>query len=355
MSLPNWAYLYGQPEATAVFKQQPEDFEVIEDFEPGPDEDGEHQWLWVEKRGANTRFVADEIARFADVNPRDIGYAGMKDRHALTRQWFSVQLPGQALLDWSALQHDEFKVLRVSRQARKLKTGTHKGNFFRIRLRSVSNMAELKQRWEKLCAGGVPNYFGAQRFGRQGQNVNEALRWFSAGKKRRVARHKQGILLSSARAWLFNQTLSQRINEQRLQAETGDVMVLTGSRSFFVADPLDDAILQRVAEGDVQLSGPLWGRGELPSTAGIRELEQQVADAEAELVSGLEQHGLKQERRPLLLMPTQPQLTVEPAITSADDEDCWLAFYLPTGCFATSIIRELITIVDKQHDEDTLE
>lgn len=348
---PDWAFLHGQPDITAQFKLQPEDFQVTEDFSPAPDEPGEHQWLWVEKRGANTRYVADQLAAFAGVQERDVGFAGMKDRQAVTRQWFSIQLPGKDMLDWTTLQHDEFRVLETRRQSRKLKTGSHKGNHFRIYLRGVSNMAALQQRFEQLCVNGVPNYFGDQRFGHGYRNITDAQRWFQAGRKRRVSRHKQGLLLSAARSYIFNQVVSERVKQQRLAAEAGDVMQLAGSRSFFVATELDDALQARLKSGDIRLTAPLWGVGEPPSEGRVHELEVGCAAAHPILAQGLQQHGLKQERRALLLALEQASLTPD----EANPDNCWLTFYLPTGCFATSIIRELITIVDYQNDENTAE
>ncbi|RUO65508.1 tRNA pseudouridine13 synthase [Pseudidiomarina planktonica] len=348
---PEWAFLHGKPAVSAQFKLQPEDFQVTEDFSPAPDEPGEHQWLWVEKRGANTRYVADQLAAFAGVQERDVGFAGMKDRQAVTRQWFSIQLPGKDMLDWQALEHQEFRVLETRRQSRKLKTGSHKGNHFSICLRDVSDMAALQQRFEKLCSSGVPNYFGDQRFGHGYRNISDAQRWFQAGRKRRVSRHKQGLLLSAARSFIFNQVVSERVAQQRLAAEAGDVMQLAGSRSFFVASELDETLLERFNSGDIRLTAPLWGVGEPPSEGAVHQLELSCAQAHPILAQGLQQHGLKQERRALLLGLEQASLTPD----EANPNNCWLSFYLPTGCFATSIIRELITIVDYQNDENSAE
>lgn len=350
-ALPSWQYLHGEPQVKARFKTTPEDFQVTEDFTPSDDEQGEHQWLWIEKRGANTRYVADQLAAFAGIAERDVGFAGMKDRHAVTRQWFSIQLPGQELLDWQQLDQTEFKVLRVVRQPRKLKTGAHKGNQFRIRLRDVSDIAALQARFAELMQHGVPNYFGEQRFGRGGRNIHEALRWFSAGRKRRVSRHKQGLLLSAARSFLFNEVLSARLEQHQQLPLSGDVMQLAGTRSYFLCEHLDAEIEQRLASGDITPTAPLWGRGALPTGAAVEVLEKQITAKHPELRAGLEQNGLKQDRRALWLRLQQAELSM----AEDAEKDCWLSFYLPTGCFATSVIRELITIVDNDHDEDTIE
>lgn len=343
-------YLHGPSPITALVKQQPEDFIVTEDFEPEPESAGEHQWLWVEKRGANTHFVIECLAKFAKVRPQDVGYAGLKDRHAVTRQWFSIQLPGQALLDWQQLQHPDFKVLQVRQQSRKLKTGSLKGNWFQIRLREVSDVAALQARWQTVVASGVPNYFGLQRFGRHGRNLQQVQAWFS-GRIRKPKRHEQSIWLSSARSFLFNQIVSERISQHGQSLLAGDVMQLAGSKSYFVAPSLDAELRARVASGDIMATAALWGAGELPAEGVVAELEQQVVARYPDLVAGLLKYGLQQQRRRLWLRPEQPQLSLD----EQDPASVWLHFYLTKGSFATSVLRELVSQGQSSHDEDTIE
>ena len=331
------AYLHGMSPVSASFKQHPEHFEVTELLTPQAGEAGEHQWLWVEKRGANTPYVAGQLAKFAGVNERHVSYAGMKDRHAVTRQWFSVQLPGQPLLIWQDLKHDEFSVLQALLQPRKLKTGTHQGNAFVLRLQAVSDLAELERRWQLICEKGAPNYFGAQRFGHNGQNIAKAKLWFRGQLRQRLSRTQQGLLLSAARALLFNEVASARISAGRLMPEPGDAMILTGSQSYFIAEADDPSLLARHAEGDIQLSAPLPGSGSGISSHAIAEFEADVLANHTELVTGLQKHRVDAARRPLLVRPQQPEFR------PLDETTAELRFELPKGSFATSILRELIT------------
>ncbi len=194
-----------------ILRAAPEDFFVDEDLGFAADGLGEHVFVRLEKRGANTDFVAKELARFAGVRPDAVSYAGMKDRHAVTRQTFSIHLPGKADPDWSALLHAEFRVLEAVRHSRKLQRGALKGNRFRIVLRDVQGDSDAAGKVvEAICAQGVPNYFGEQRFGREAANVGKAHVMF---KGKRVQRHERSLLLSAARSHLFNAVLAERVGK----------------------------------------------------------------------------------------------------------------------------------------------
>jgi len=334
------AYLYGAPTWQGQFKASPADFKVTEELALSVTDPqlqhGEHQWLWVKKVGANTTFVAAQLAKFAGVRERDVSFSGLKDRHAETYQWFSIQLPGKPLLPWHELQHPEFEVLQAVLQPRKLKRGTHSSNHFVLVLRDISQPEALQHRWEQIVAGGVPNYFGEQRFGHQQQNLVMAQRWFNGELKRRLQRNQIGLYLSAVRSKLFNMIVSERIKQQRLTPAIGDAMMLRGSQSFFVIEQLDDTTLERFKQGDIMVTAALPGEGQWPTQGNIAEFEQTVCAREPELYQGLLKQRIEHMRRPILLTLTQPQLrwlahdTVE------------LAFSLPRGSFATSVLRELI-------------
>lgn len=344
------AFLHGQPTSHGTFKASAEDFQVTELLElpvTDPAEQvGEHQWLWVEKKGANTAFVAAQLANFAGVKERDVSYSGLKDRHAVTWQWFSVQLPGQQLLDWQQLEHPEFRVCQAALQPRKLKTGTHKGNHFVLRVRDIDDAAAFEQRWQAIVAQGVPNYFGPQRFGHNHQNIEQAKRWFSGQLKRRPSRHQSGLYLSAARSWLFNQIVHERLETKRLQPEVGDAMMLSGSQSFFIVESVDDELLERFHSGDILVTAPLPGSGRQLSSASVAELEATVCARYPELTEGLRKQRIDEARRPLFLALQQPQLRW----LSADCAE--IEFALPRGAFATSVLRELIQGTET-HDEVT--
>lgn len=343
------SYLNGEPQVQGSYKQQPSDFQVIELLDVDADEHGEHQWLWVSKKGANTTFVARQLADFAGLNERDVSYAGLKDRNAETCQWFSVQLPGKKMLDWQHLEHPEFRIEKAIRRTKKIKTGLHRGNAFRLRLRHVSNTSVLIERWKQICVQGVPNYFGEQRFGREGQNLTKAKAWLSGEisnkKARKWSRQQQGMLLSSVRSYVFNELLSERIRAQRLQPEVGDFMLLSGSRSFFQVGEIDSILLERWQSGDIKLSGPLPGGYPEPWQEHLSPFEYTQMATYAPFIEGLQQKRVDLARRALLLQLEDANLEV------VDDATVDVSFSLPKGSFATSVLRELMQDVKGEHAE----
>ncbi|MBM7131350.1 tRNA pseudouridine(13) synthase TruD [Dyella mobilis] len=326
---------YGTPPLTAEMRRTPEDFRVDEILGYDADGEGEHALLWVEKRGANTDWVARELARFADVSPVNVGYAGLKDRHAVTRQAFTVQLAGKPDPDWTAFPHDEVKVLASTRHKRKLKRGALRGNRFILVLREVrGDRARAEEILQAIAKRGVPNYFGEQRFGREGGNVAQARAMFAG---RRVDREKRSMLLSAARSHIFNSVLAARVDggtwDNPLE---GEIWSLAGSRSWFGPEPFDDTLAARLAQGDIHPSGPLWGQGEPPTTAVAGTLERDTAAGFLDLAEGVAAARMEQERRPLRLLPRDLRWRW------MDDESLELGFELPAGAYATVVARELI-------------
>lgn len=326
---------YGTPPLIAELRRTPEDFRVDEVLGYEADGEGEHALLWVEKQGANTDWVAKELARFAGIAPLNVGYAGMKDRHAVTRQAFTVQLAGKPDPDWSAFPHAEVKVLSATRHARKLKRGALRGNRFVLVLRDVrGDRARAEDVLNAIATRGVPNYFGEQRFGREGGNVAQARAMFAG---RRVDRDKRSILLSAARSHIFNGVLAARVDRDVWDKPLdGEIWSLAGSRSWFGPEPFDDKLAARLAEGDIHPSGALWGQGEPPTSAAAGQLERDVAAQYTDLTDGLSAARMDQERRPLRLLPKDLRWRW------LDDETLELAFELPAGAYATVVVRELI-------------
>ena len=343
-----WHYLHGQPECSGRLKAAPEDFIVREDLGFSPCGEGEHILLYIRKRGQNTQWVARELARLAGVAQRDVTWAGLKDRHAVTEQWFGVHLPGKAEPDFSSLENDDLQILACARHNKKLKTGALKGNWFELTVTELSSQESLASRLDAIAKRGVPNYFGDQRFGHGFGNLDQARAMFNG--RRIKDRNKRSLYLSAARSYLFNLAASKRLaaglGEQLL---AGDCLMLAGTQSFFTLNednPLDDAMQARFAEGDVRLSAPMWGRGRLPSEGAAAELEQSALSAQEDLCQGLEANGLKQERRPLLLKPLDMSWQLE-------QNRLRLSFWLPAGSYATSLVRELVK--DAQANEDISE
>ncbi|GGD49905.1 tRNA pseudouridine(13) synthase TruD [Lacimicrobium alkaliphilum] len=328
-----WAYLYTKPQAKGLIKQQPEDFIVRETLGFEPCGEGEHIFVWLRKCGLNTAYVAEQLARFAGVHPRAVTFSGRKDKYAVTEQWFGVHLPGKREPQWDDFALPGATIIESKRHNKKLRTGIHKGNQFELVLRDLTNTDTLEQRLTKV-GQGVPNYFGPQRFGTNNGNLHLGLRMLQGETIRN--RQKRSMAISALRAWLFNQTLSERIRLGCFdKILAGDIMVLSGSNSYFCAGSADKELLHRLASRDILLSAPLWGQGLPDSQAEALTFEQQIA-TEYELVSkGLEDLGLKQDRRPIRLSPQNLdwQLT---------EDTLKLTFSLPPGGFATAVVRELL-------------
>jgi tRNA pseudouridine13 synthase len=330
---------YGQALGSAVLKASAEDFQVDEVLDIPLSGAGEHLWLWVEKRGLNTEEAARRLARAAGVQLRTVSYAGLKDRQALTRQWFSIQLPGKADPDLSAAENDTLKILKSSRHSRKLQRGAHAANGFTLRLTQLAaDKDALEARLQSISQAGIPNYFGAQRFGYQGGNLGEA-RDYAARQALPEQRAVRSRLLSTARSFLFNQVLAARVADGSWQtAQVGDLLAFTDSRSFFPAG-VEECSDPRLAILDLHPTGPQWGAGPSPAGAGTALLENDIAEGESVLRDWLVRAGMEHERR-ILRLPIG-RLTwhyPEPDILQ-------LEFVLPPGCFATVLVRELVNLV----------
>lgn len=330
---------HGQACGQALLKATAEDFQVDEVLEIELSGAGEHLWLWVEKRGLNTEEAARRLARAAGVPQRAISYAGLKDRHALTRQWFSLHLPGKADPDLSVAEGHSLSILKAVRHSRKLQRGAHAANGFTLRLKHLSADKEvLEQRLQLLCKQGVPNYFGLQRFGHKGGNLVEALRFAHAGEYPEQ-RNLRSRLLSAARSYLFNQVLAARVAAGTWnQAEMGDLLAFTDSRSFFPAGEAECSD-PRLAILDLHPTGPMWGEGESPAAGAPQQLEQKLAGAQQALANWLALAGMKQERR-ILRLPIGKLAWHYP-----EPDVLQLAFVLPAGCFATVVVRELLDLL----------
>lgn len=342
----DWAFAHGGQVGTCLFKSRHEDFRVDEVLPFEPDGEGEHSLLLVEKRGENTDWVAGQLADYAGVKRQSVSYAGRKDRQGITCQWFCVTLPGKDDPDWHRLPLENVSVLKQSRHRKKLRTGALKGNHFVITLREVAaSKDELEQRLANVSRAGVPNYYGAQRFGAGGRNINRALAMFAG--KFRANRNKRSMYLSAARSWLFNQIVSERVrNGSWNQLQPGEVLGFCDSNSL-IFDTSDATIPARVQSGDLSPTAALWGRGELAVSEQVLSLEQELASTVPELCDGLEHAGLKQERRITRLIPQNMSWQW------LSDDTLELSFYLSKGCFATSVLRELIDCREVENNDHT--
>ncbi|MCP5157524.1 MAG: tRNA pseudouridine(13) synthase TruD [Ectothiorhodospiraceae bacterium] len=329
-------FAHGGPVGEAVSRASPEDFEVEEILGWVPDGDGGHAMLWVEKRGANTEWVAGRLAALAGARSVDVGFAGLKDRHAVTRQWFTVDLRGRPEPDWSALDVEGVRVLEATRTRRKLRRGSLRGNRFRIVLRRcTASPAAMADRLDALAALGAPSYFGPQRFGRDGANVDAARAALTRGGRPRL----RAMVLSAARSVLFNRVLAARVAAGTwARVLPGERAVLDGSRSHFAVETVDADIVARVAAADVHPSGPLWGAGAPSSTAEAAAAERAALTGCECWCAGLEAVSAE-ERRAL-------RVSVRDLDHAWSGPDLTLAFSLGAGAYATAVLREIVRDVE---------
>lgn len=331
-----WPSAFGVPLLEAVIRAVPEDFEVEEIDAFAASGSGEHLLLRIEKRGLETAEALRRVARWAGVAEAAVGHAGLKDRHALTRQRLSVWLPKRVAPDPELLEDGRLRVLEAAWHARKLPRGALAGNRFVLMLRDLrGDRAAIEARLSSIAARGVPNYFGPQRFGRDCGNIAQALAMFDG---RPVRRAQRALLLSAARAQLFNQILAARVAADAWdRALDGDVWMLDGSHSLFGPEPVDMALRRRLSAFDIHPTAALWGRGGLRSAGAAQVLElAAVADLRSQrLRAGLECAGLTQQRR-ATRMPVRALDWQWP-----DARTLRLCFELPPGGYATVVLDAL--------------
>jgi tRNA pseudouridine13 synthase len=346
LSTSNWQYLHGEPEFCGVIKQQADDFVVDEQLGFELTGEGEHHVLWVEKINTNTAYVAEQLSAFSGIPLRDIAYAGRKDKFARTRQYFSIYQGKHEAPNWDDFACANVKILTATRHNKKFRLGALAGNKFTLTIRDVhvQDVSQLQARIEAVSEFGVPNYYGQQRFGEMhtasgiklNGNLELALRMTQGEKIKN--RNKRSMAISALRSWLFNEMLSYRIEQQQhRRIMTGDALQLSGSNSYFVVTREDDMVTlqQRLLDKDVQLTAPLFGDGKTAVTDQAQEFEANGSQAYAKMIKTLAGLGLKQERRPIILYPRDLDYQyIDSALT--------LSFSLPGGCFATSVLREIV-------------
>ena len=325
------SYAFGVPSASGQIKDEPEDFCVLEHLGFELTGEGEHLFLLIEKTRLNTEDMAKTIARSLHLPLKAISYAGLKDKFAKTTQWFSLHLPGMDDPTLDCLNTESHRVLKVMRHNKKLKIGALKENEFTIKVHQFDgDERALLARIEKIKLHGVPNYFGPQRFGHQGGNVDRAKEVLLENKKINN-RHLRGIYYSAARSFLFNQLLSQRVDEDCWNKPIkGDLMMLTGSHSVFPIDAVNDEILQRVDEHDIVPAAPLWGVGKDLVSERALQYQNKTLEPWHSWCVALERHGLQKSYRPMVLFPEHLHF-----------QERVFTFTLPRGAYATTVLREL--------------
>jgi tRNA pseudouridine13 synthase len=328
--------LLGPALGSARFKTAFEDFQVDEILGFEPTGEGEHCLAWIEKVDRNTNDVATEIAKKLGIRRRLVEYCGLKDRNATTRQWFSIHLPGRDNPTLEELNSNGVRALEFTRNLRKLRRGCHYGNRFTIRLRDCSFTKEAAaRRWQAIVDRGVPNFFGPQRFGHDGGNIELAKR-FMAGEVEVRDRSLRGILISATRSFIFNACVARRMELGVWDVPMdGEVFGFADKRSLVIPENLRGDEFERVRNGTLELTSPLWGEGESLSRGQVHELEESVGQSYPEIIEGLKRFNLRKERRVIRLRPELSDLEWE------SDTTLVLRFNLPSGTYATTVLREL--------------
>ena len=332
-------YPYGERQIQGVIKFSPEDFRVCENLGFEPSGDGEHLFLFVEKTGLTTQQLIEALSRSLEIPLRQIAHSGLKDKQAITRQWLSLHLPGKSLS--SIPEIPGCQVLKQIRNRSKLRPGTHKSNHFEICIRQLSHFPESSiDQINAIRVHGFANYFGQQRFGKQGDNVEQAL---CKLQNRGLRRHQRSLLISALRSELFNQIVSRRIESGHWKTPLeGDVFMLRGSHSIFT-ESLDDDILRRYQSLDISSCASLYGRGSRRFSEQAELLEQTVFASRRDITECLDQQSTKLAMRSIRAKP-------ENLVYEYDEtEKCLrLSLELPTGCYLTSLLDHFIDCQESQ-------
>ncbi|MEZ9527012.1 tRNA pseudouridine(13) synthase TruD [Enterovibrio norvegicus] len=337
------AYQHGKPTATGRLKAQPEHFFVSETLDFTPAGHGEHFLVRIRKIGENTKYVANELAKACGVKSRDVSWAGLKDRHAVTEQWFSVHLPGQDdpdLTEFVDTHEGVDAILETTRHDKKLRPGDLIGNRFSLVITDFTGDATIDARLSNIRDKGVPNYFGSQRFGRNGNNVVSAREW-GQDKFRVRDKSKRSFYLSAARSYMFNQVLSARIEQGMTHTPMrGDMLIDDTEHLKLVLDT--DKATELLEKGHWLISGPMTGDNALPTEADARKFEQNIIDQEPDLLAVIRSNRMRHDRRALMLFPQEMEWMCE-------KDTLTVSFSLPAGSFATAVMRE---VIEESMDEE---
>ncbi len=332
-----WPRAWGSSSGSAVIRRNPEDFCVSEQLSFEPSGDGEHSFLYLQKRQLNSMQLVQKVSDLSGVAQRHIGISGLKDRNAVTRQWLSVGMAGRVEPNWGTLESDgDVQVLAVARHSRKLRRGVHRGNHFTLVLRELKgDRAALEQRLQTLRDEGVPNYFGEQRFGRNGSTLEQAERWMRSG--RRISREKRSLYFSALRAHVFNRLLAIGVESGDWnKIQSGSVCVLNGTRGFFTCDEPNDDIRSRTSRGDIHPGLPLWGRSPSDTDLAFNDTQLACVAQYRTVCDFLEESGLDLAWRPARMVPD------DFCWQFCDDSSLRLDFVLGAGSYATALLAEFV-------------
>ncbi len=328
------------PAVPGSWKATPEDFVVEELPAYEPCGAGDHVWLWIEKRGVGTPEAIEQLARALGRRERDFGFAGLKDKEAVTRQWLSLEHVDPAAVRELAL--DGVRVLRVERHQNKLRKGHLRGNRFDLRIRGVpaGGADALRENLEFLRAHGAPNWFGAQRFGSGGRNLEKGLRVLHGDPRRAAQRMPRGLLslvVSAVQSEVFNRVLAARLDRIDTLLE-GDLAFLHRNGAVFLVRDVA-AEQARCDAFELSPSGPLpgpemrWPEG---PAAEIERVALASLEIDADLFGRMPRDSHEGARRPL-------RMRVQEVAVDAEAADVVrLRFVLDRGSYATAVLHELL-------------
>ncbi|MFT2097072.1 tRNA pseudouridine(13) synthase TruD [Marinomonas sp. 2405UD66-6] len=348
-----WRYAWSKPIATGDLKTHVQDFYVEEQLGFEPDGKGEFCFVFIEKEGVNTDFLAKRLAQVAGIAPNKVTYSGVKDRHACTRQWFCLHVlneePDLSTIQEAFREPENVRVIAQLRHSKKLRTGAHASNRFVIRLRGIAgDLNDLESRLHLIKEGGVPNYYGPQRFGINGNNLVNGKSFVLKGRQsRRKLSKTESFWLSAIRSWCFNQALSDQVeNGMWSRLCDGDIAQFQRKDEQFRAKDLSALIYLSVMRGEISPVLPLITEGWEAGTGPQREkaIKDSLAD-NWDLAEALLGFDLSRDSRLARLVPMN--MAWELLKETEGNTQLIVEFSLPKGCFATSILREMIDFTDK--------
>ena len=330
------SYFHGEPKASAKMRVECEDFKVFENLSFEPVGSGYHSLVSIRKTNRNTQDVLSWLAETCAASERDIGYCGQKDKRAITEQWFSV--PGNDVEESlkSADSVEGIEVLSIVSHDKKLRLGAHRSNTFEIVLKEFEgNHDDVKHRLQSIQQTGFPNYFGPQRFGRDGKNAIYGRMLLQNKRFRKAKGVRQKLQVSALRSQLFNTIVSLGLSSSTYHIlQEHDVLMIDGSHSHFVADHSDDLEL-RLKNMSVHKTAPLWGRPD-------RHLPEPLYQRELELLSDCQEDALLLESRRFDMTRRAIRAVARNLEWKFVDSQLILKFELDPGVFATSLLREFV-------------
>jgi tRNA pseudouridine13 synthase len=330
----------------AILRASPEDFLVDELPAYTPSGAGEHLYIHFRKRELDTLQAVRTLAQRLGVNPQDTGTAGLKDRHAVTTQYASFPFPiARPLPSPAELEGDGIEVLSLERHGNKLKTGHLRGNRFSLTLRGLApaDRAPLQAALERLGVEGLPNRFGVQRFGRDGDNAAQARAWLSGSRPPPRDPRIRRLQFSALQSELFHKVLDRRLADGSWgRLLPGELLISPGGGRHLRLAEVQDAE-QALSSGRLSPSGPLCGARAPQPEAEALVVEQEALqghEADIELLARWKTLG-EGGRRALRLLPTELQVQLPEDATVLQ-----VQFVLPRGAYATTVLGAVCEIED---------